>query len=182
MKVGIRMIILNGSSRENGNTEQLVNILVDGIDHEMINLREYSIQPINDQRHVEGGFTPINDDYYNIIEKVLNAETIVFATPVYWYGMSGVLKDFVDRFSQLLRDSNLNFKERIKNKKMIVVTVGGDNPKIKALPLIQQFEYIFNFIGASFDSYIIGAGNAPGEVLQDEQAVEQAKQLNRKMK
>ena len=38
---------------------------------------------------------------------------------------------------------------------MYVVIVGGDNPKLKALPLISQFQYIFEFVGSSFEGYII---------------------------
>ena len=70
---------------------------------------------------------------------MLEHDTIIFATPLYWYGMSGHMKNFVDRWSQSLRDTSLHFKEKMKGKKMYVVIVGGDNPKLKALPLIASF-------------------------------------------
>ena len=39
---------------------------------------------------------------------------------------------------------------------MYVVIVGGDNPKVKALPLIAQFQYIFDFVGSSFEVMLLG--------------------------
>lgn len=61
---------------------------------------------------------------------------------------------------------------------MYVVIVGGDNPKLKALPLIAQFQYIFDFIGSSFEGYIIGDANAPDEISNDKEALVKAKLYN----
>ncbi|MDQ0860369.1 multimeric flavodoxin WrbA [Bacillus sp. V2I10] len=61
----------------------------------------------------------------------------MFVTPLYWYGMSGTMKDFFDLWSQALRDERFSFKENAKDKKAYVIIAGGDSPKIKALPLVQ---------------------------------------------
>nr|WP_268476320.1 beta-L-arabinofuranosidase domain-containing protein [Bacillus atrophaeus] len=58
-----------------------------------------------------------------------------------------------------------------------VITVGGDEPTRKGLPLIQQFEYIFDFIGISFGGYVLGEGNRPGDILHDQHALSAASQL-----
>lgn len=42
-----------------------------------------------------------NDDVVEIMEKVKNAETIVFATPIYYYEMSGQMKTLLDRLNPL---------------------------------------------------------------------------------
>src|SRR5690349_9437093 len=115
------MFILHGSSRPNGNTEQLTHMLLEGVQTEEVYLRNHTIQPITDQRHDADGFQPIDDDYDNIIKRMLEHDTIVFATPLYWYGMSGYMKNFVDRWSQSLRDTSLHFKERMQGKKVYVV-------------------------------------------------------------
>ena len=39
----------------------------------------------------------INDDAREIAEKVLNADILVFATPIYYYSVSGQLKTLIDR-------------------------------------------------------------------------------------
>lgn len=43
----------------------------------------------------------IRDDMDGMMELVKNADTIIFATPVYYYGMSGQLKTFLDRCNPL---------------------------------------------------------------------------------
>ncbi|CAM3945246.1 flavodoxin family protein [Alicyclobacillus pomorum] len=178
----MKVFVLNGSSREHGNTEQLTNLIVDGIPSTKVHLREQRILPIADRRHTPEGFQPVADDYDAIVQSMLTHDAILFATPIYWYGMSGVMKDFVDRWSQSLRDPRYNFKEEIRDKKMYVVAVGGDAPRLKGLPLIQQFQYIFDFVGAEFAGYVIGEANKPGDILKDEQAVAQARWLNEQLK
>uniref|UniRef100_C5D2E2 NAD(P)H dehydrogenase (Quinone) n=1 Tax=Geobacillus sp. (strain WCH70) TaxID=471223 RepID=C5D2E2_GEOSW len=139
-----KILVLNGSSRENGNTEQLTNIMLEGISCTHVHLRDFHIQPIVDKRHDPAGFTKVSDDYDQIIELVLQHDVLIFATPIYWYGMSGHMKQFIDRWSQSLRDTRFSFKEEMKKKK----------------------------------AFVIGEGNAPGDVLRDERAIGQAKYWN----
>ncbi|MFF2876924.1 flavodoxin family protein [Gottfriedia sp. NPDC057991] len=176
------MFIIHGSSRENGNTEQLTNLITKDVAKTEVHLRHKNIKAINDQRHEPNGFQPIDDDYEEIIQEMLQHDTIIFSTPLYWYGMSGYMKNFIDRWSQSLRNKDLQFAEKIKNKKMYVVIVGGDQPKIKALPLILQFKHIFEFVGATFEGHIIGVGNSPGAILEDQLAIQQAELLNTTLK
>ncbi|MDR7317802.1 flavodoxin family protein [Brevibacillus nitrificans] len=170
----MKILVLQGSSRENGNTEQLSQLVLKGIPHTQIHLREKNIRAIHDQRHDPEGFTAVDDDYDAIVEAVLEHDVIIFATPIYWYGMSGFMKDFVDRWSQSLRDKRYSFKQALAQKQAFVITTGGDDPRVKGLPLIQQFQYIFGFVGMPFAGYIIGEGNKPGDVLQDKRAVAEA--------
>jgi multimeric flavodoxin WrbA len=173
-----KILVLNGSSRENGNTEQLTDLILEGVSCTCINIRDFLIQPIVDKRHDPEGFTTVADDYDQIIELVRQHDVLIFATPIYWYGMSGHMKQFIDRWSQSLRDTRFSFKEEMKKKKAFVIICGGDNPYIKGLPLIQQFQYIFQFMGIEYMGYVIGEGNAPGDVLRDERAIGQAKYWN----
>ena len=52
----------------------------------------------------------INDDVKQYLEKISNADILVFATPIYYYCMSGQLKTFLDRLNPLYIKHN-NFKE-----------------------------------------------------------------------
>ncbi|MFF3021697.1 flavodoxin family protein [Gottfriedia sp. NPDC057948] len=176
------MFIIHGSSRENGNTEQLTNLITKDVAKTEVQLRHKHIKAINDQRHEPNGFQPIDDDYEEIVREMLEHDTIIFSTPLYWYGMSGYMKNFIDRWSQSLRNKDLQFAEKMKNKKMYVVIVGGDQPKIKALPLILQFKHIFEFVGATLEGHIIGTGNSPGAILEDQLAIQQAQLLNTTLK
>lgn len=52
----------------------------------------------------------INDDANAVTEKIRNSEVIVWATPVYYYCMSGQMKTMIDRSNPLFATEN-KFKE-----------------------------------------------------------------------
>lgn len=178
----MRIAVLQGSTRSGGNTEQLTNKVLEGIPYTNIVLRAKQIKPIHDQRHTEGGFDPVDDDYEEVIREALEHDVLVFASPVYWYGVSCILKNFIDRWSQSLRDPRYDFKAALAGKTAYAVVVGGDNPRIKALPVIQQLQYTFDFVGMPFVGYIIGQGSKPGDILNDQRALRDAEALNAELR
>ncbi|MGE7954558.1 flavodoxin family protein [Lysinibacillus xylanilyticus] len=172
-----------GSSRADSNSEQLADYVLEGIRHEKIDLKNLTIEPIHDLRHDNNGFQFVDDDYDQIIHAFLTSDLVIFATPIYWYSMSGIMKNMVDRLSHAIRDERFpQLKEKLQNIEAIVLAVGGDAPYIKGLPMIQQFQYIFDFLKMQFSSYIIGEANTPGEIRHDEQALAQAAILNKQLK
>lgn len=56
------------------------------------------------------GVCVLKDDVAEIIDKVKNAEVIVFATPIYYYEMSGQMKTFLDRLNPLY-STDYKFRE-----------------------------------------------------------------------
>jgi multimeric flavodoxin WrbA len=175
--------VIYGGTRQNGNAEILTEHVVRGLVTEKIFLRDYNIQPIVDMRHSPDGFQETNDDYNSIIDRILPHNILIFSTPIYWYSMSGTMKNFIDRWSQTLRDTKYpDFKNKMASKRAFVIAVGGDDPSIKGLPMIQQFKYIFDFIGMDFGGYILGKGNKPGDVLQDQEALFAASQIHNHLK
>lgn len=176
----MNITVFFGSSRNNGNSELLAKEVVKGFSYEEIRLQNLNIVPIEDKRHDLNGFSIQDDDYDFIIHQILKSDVLIFSTPIYWYSMSGTMKVMIDRFSQAIRDERFpNFKEHLQHVKVIVLAVGGDEPRIKGLPMIQQFQYIFDFLGMSFDQYLIAEGNRPGDVLLDEKAMNESKLLNK---
>lgn len=174
-----------GSSRRDGNTEELAQIVTVGLPSQTIDLKELQIDPFQDFRHTEEGFQLAEDDYNHIVQAFMQNDVLIFATPLYWYGMSGLMKAMFDRLSQALRDERYGsqLKARMSSVEAIVLIVGGDNPKQKALPLIQQFQHAFDFLRIkSFTDYIIGEAVRPGEINHDLMAMAQAKTLNQTLK
>lgn len=175
--------VIYGGSRPEGNSETLTNQVIQGLQAEKVYLRDYQIQSIIDGRHAEEGFHDVADDYNSIIDRILPHDILIFSTPIYWYSMSGVMKNFIDRWSQTMRDANYpDFKKQLAQKKAYVIAVGGDDPYVKGLPMIQQFQHIFDFMGISFEGYILGDGNKPGDILEDKNALYAAVQLQKKLK
>lgn len=172
----MKILALLGSTRKNGNSQFLTETILEGTDHTIVSLADKQINAIIDERHSEAGFSPVDDDYEEVLDLLLSHDVLIFSTPLYWYGMSGPMKNFFDRWSQYLRDEKLNLKEELTKKKAYVVVTGGSSAKVKGLPLIQQFNYIFEFVNMEFVDYVIGAGVKPGEIKEDKLALEKAKQ------
>lgn len=101
------ILIISTSLREGGNSETLAKSFADGAkangnNVEILSLRNKTINFCrgclicqNTQKCV------INDDANEISNKMLNADIIVFATPIYYYEMSGQMKTLLDRSNPL---------------------------------------------------------------------------------
>ncbi|MCR2806343.1 flavodoxin family protein [Paenibacillus soyae] len=171
--------VIYGSSRKKGNSEQLARLLTEGFEADHIFLADYRIEPIKDYRHADKEPYP-EDDYRSVIERVLAQDVLVFATPIYWYGSSGLTKTFIDRWSQSLREDKDGFLEKFSEKSAWVIGVGDDEPHLKGIPLVQQFQYIFEFTGTRFEGYILGKANRPGEILEDKASLAAVEQIRSK--
>lgn len=92
-----KTVIILGSSRSDGDTAKVVQQLQQIIHCDMVDLNDYSIS-YYDYEHVNK-----DDDFLPLLKRIIQEyQNIIFATPVYWYTMSGILKVFFDRFSDLL--------------------------------------------------------------------------------
>jgi len=91
------------------------------------------------------------------------------------------MKNFIDRWSQISRDPSLNFKVEMAKKQAFVVIVGDDQPQRKALPLVQQFQYIFDFVNVPLLGYLIGQGGRPGDIQNDLRTLEDAATWRKKL-
>ncbi len=97
IKQNLRKLIISGSSRKGGNTYKMVRTLQDKSDWDHIDLNSFDIS-YYDYEHKN-----MEDDYIPLMRQIVkNYDTVIFATPVYWYSMSGVMKVFFDRLSDLL--------------------------------------------------------------------------------
>lgn len=88
-------LVILGSARPDGETRRAVELAFAG-------RAELAVLP---HLHI-GGYDYAHgndgDDFRRVVERMLAHERLVFATPVYWYAMSGPLKLFFDRLSDLL--------------------------------------------------------------------------------
>lgn len=97
------VVIISSTPRLNGNSEILAKefargAIESGNKVELINLRDYKLNYcIGCYACHKTGKCFQQDEMNEIAEKLLNANVIVLATPVYFYSMSGQLKVFIDR-------------------------------------------------------------------------------------
>lgn len=91
-----KTLLILGSSRGDGETRMIVDYLLENTESDLMNLIDYEFS-YYDYKHKN-----VDDDFMNLAKRLLDYENIVFCTPVYWYSMSGLMKTFLDRFSDLV--------------------------------------------------------------------------------
>jgi len=117
----MKKVIILGTSRTDGETKNLVSKIQEYSDYDLIDLNEYTISQY-DYEHKNK-----DDDFIPLMRKILeNYEVLIFATPVYWYAMSGVLKMFFDRFTDLITIEK-DLGRKLRGKYMAVVTSSYGN-------------------------------------------------------
>lgn len=84
-----------GSARPDGDAARLLGALCDGHAIERIDLGALRIAD-----YVYGRAP--DDDFAGVADRILASDAVLLVTPVYWYAMSGVMKRFLDRFTELV--------------------------------------------------------------------------------
>lgn len=154
-------LVLQGSARANGDTARLVQAFRDRLDaNVLVSLSELDIAPF------AYGSTRQPDDFMAVIDAMLAADDIVFATPIYWYAMSGRMKALFDRFTDLLHDAGLRERARaFAGRRTWLLAVGTDPalPPGFAEPFVRTSRYLgMNWSGAAYfntrgDDWVVNA-------------------------
>lgn len=139
----MKIVIINGSARK-GNTLTAINSFIKGASKnneiEIIEPDKLHIAPCKGcgvcQCH-KGCVD--NDDTNPTIKKISSADMILFATPVYWWGMSAQLKLIIDKcYCRGLQ---------LKNKKIGLIIVGGSPiDSIQYELICKQFDCMASYL------------------------------------
>lgn len=111
-----KVLVISTSLRKNSNSEMLAKAFADGAldsgnEVETVSLVGKSIAFCKGCHACQKlGHCVINDDAIEIAEKMKNAEVIAFATPIYYYEMSGQMKTLLDRVNSLF-PSDYKFRD-----------------------------------------------------------------------
>ena len=118
----------------------------------------------------------LNDDANMIAEKVKNADTLVFVTPIYYYEMCGQMKTLLDRMNPL-------YPSDYKFRKVYMMSVAAeDEPHVpeKAISGLKGWIDCFEkaeFAGSLFCGGITEPGEASGKAEKQEAAYQFGKSL-----
>ena len=102
-----KVVVLSTSLRTNSNSELLAKNFVEGARNagnevEYITLKNKNIRfCIGCLACQKTGHCVIKDDVADIMNSVLEADVVVWATPIYYYEMSGQMKTLIDRLNPM---------------------------------------------------------------------------------
>jgi multimeric flavodoxin WrbA len=131
-------IILLGSARKDSHTRTLLRNVFNGISHDLVDLLDFEIAPFDYNAQY-----PETDQFQELADRMLVAKNIVFATPVYWYSMSGILKNFMDRFTDLVSVEKEKGRA-LEGKNVYLFSVGADqfHPDGFEVPFRETAKYL----------------------------------------
>lgn len=161
----MKVLLLNGSPRLNGNTKTALKAAAEGIaencehDVELIDITKYDIKGCMgcDSCKRNGGTCVIKDDAAPLVHKIYDADVVIFGSPVYWWGITAQLKALIDRI--YCKNPGLDTLK----KKIGIIAVGAADLSDKEYQLISgQFECICEYlnwdlvINESISAYSVG--------------------------
>ena len=135
-----------------------------------VQLAGSSIRPIGDcRRCIEAGRCDrVDDEFEAVMARVYEADVLVLGTPLYWYGPSGQLKVFLDRWSCLLDREEELFRSRMRGKRTLLVLAQGERGFYEAGPCLQSLEWSLRYLGMPVVGRIVVVGHARGDYASDE--------------
>ena len=133
-----KTVIIQGSSNSLGNTHKIISYLNKDNVFDVIDLKTKNIGAF------EYDFSNADDNFLPLMEEIIaKYDTIIFATPVYWYAMSGTLKHFFDRMSDLLHHKK-DLGRQLRGKKMAMISNSGEDDLKNGftMPFIESAKYL----------------------------------------
>ena len=177
MDQGVRILGINASPRTYGNTYRLLRIALEvakrsGAKVQLINLYEYEIKPclgcLSDIQKACRYPCVIDDDGREILAKILEADGVIFATPIYWYGPSGHLKNLIDRMTSLENMIFIDGRSWAEGKVCGIIAVGNDSGAIMAISYLMV---TFNSMGFAIPPWALAYFNKVGNVLSNSETL-----------
>jgi len=152
------VLILSGSPRRGGNSDTLCDRLMDGAreaghEVEKIFIRDKKINYCTGCGTCFQGEKPCpqKDDMSALLDKMIAADAIVMATPVYFYTMNGQMKTLIDR--TCARYTEINDKDFY-----FIMTAADGNKKLLERTLEEFRGFTYCLEGANEKGVIYGTG------------------------
>ena len=175
----VKILGISGSPRKSGNSEILLRRALDGArelgaDVELLRVADKQINACNGcEACRDTGKCPIDDDMQAIYGKLLEANGIIFATPVYFWGMTGQLKSFIDR-TYALAFPEIRLRGKVGG---VIVVAGRTAVTLTSVPLYLYFSANHMLAG----DYVHGFADQKGGIKKDKHAMKAALELGKQV-
>lgn len=140
----MKSAIVLGSSRSKGNTSSLVDYVANQMDAQIFDLNHYEIAPYQYEDNPD-------DDFFLLMDQLLDFDRIVLASPLYWYSASAQMKAFIDRWTELLRGEK-DKGRRLRGKHSMLLATGGSPTPPSCFEDV--FSMTFNYLGMDYQGML----------------------------
>ncbi len=179
----MKILAIVGSPRINGNTNYLTDLALKeaerlGATTEKIIISEKKLSPCLGHEECSGQVACLRkDDGMEILQKFVEADGLILATPIYYYDISSWLKIFIDR-NYFLYTHDINCKAKAAG---LIVIGGGAGIEDTVMSLNKFLSGSTLSIPKGKIFVVSGYADAPGEVKSKPDLVNQARDMGKKL-
>ena len=154
----MKILVLEGSPNKKGSTHLLADCFRQGAQEaghtvQMLDIAHANIHPCTGCIHCGyQGPCVQKDDMETIRGEILGADMLVFATPLYYYGMSAQLKTLVDRFCAF------NSSLQSKRMKSALLTVAWNSDDWTFDALVSHYKALVRYLHFQDMGMVLGYG------------------------
>ena len=177
----MKIIILEGSPNRKGSSNLLADCFKQGAEEaghtvEIIDAAHADIHPCTGCIHCgyEGPCVQ-KDEMDRIRPKILEADMLVFATPLYYYGMSAQLKVLIDRFCAF----NSSVQRRHMKSALLAAAWNSDDWTFEALE--SHYKTLVRYLNLTGMGMVLGAGCGTPSMTRHSQFPQQAYNLGNRL-
>lgn len=173
-----KILLVNGSPRKYGWSFELLVAAEKGVEDaggeaEIIHLIDYNIKPCigcvsDDQLACRFPCVIEDDDFNEIGEKILESDGLIISTPLYWYSVSGILKNFIDRMTSFENMIHHTGRSLVDGKIAGFIAVGNDTGAIMAIAYLMV---TLNSMGFLIPPWALAYHHSIDNVLKNRSAV-----------
>lgn len=185
----MKVLGIMGSPRIKGNTDLLLEEALkgarsQGAEVEKIVVDKLKIAPCKEYLGCfKDGNCVIRDDMDDIYPKLLGADVVIIASPMFFYGVSSQAKALIDRCQALWARKHI-LKQSLPNggRKGAFIAVGATKGKRLFEGAILTVKYFFEAIGVEYaDELLIRGVDARGEIKEHPIALSDAFELGKRV-
>jgi multimeric flavodoxin WrbA len=177
----MRITVLQGSPNTDGSTAMLIDSFVKGAEESghactVFNVCDMDVSPCGGcvACGYEGPCT-LDDDNSRIRSEILSSDMMVFATPLYYFGMSAQLKAVVDRFCSY----NSSISSRNMRSALISVAWNSDDWTFDALT--SHYRTLVRYLNLRDEGMVLGRGCGTPSMTRSSQYPEKAYEFGKSL-
>ena len=189
----MKVLGFSGSPRVNGNTELLLKELLRGAsdagaETELIQVRKVRFDPcISCNRCFETGRCEVEDAFQPIYDKIMEADHIVLASPIYFMGVTAWAKTLIDR-CQCYWAKKYVLKEPVPmyrgemQRRGVFISTAGSNVKQAFDGAVFTVKYFFDAVGvAHYKDLLYHNVDEKGAVMEHPTAMQEAYETGKQL-
>ena len=189
--MSVKVLGISASPRANGNSDLLLRQALEGAestgaDIEYVRLSQYKIAPcIECNACDKTGKCAVQDDYQQILAKMLDAGRLIFATPIFFMAVCAQAKILIDRCQCLWAHKYVLKKELVtseRDRRAMVIAIGGSKSKKQFDSIRLTMNYFLDALQMHYVSNLfVNKIDAIGEIKKHPSALKEAFRLGKEL-